>query len=153
MDRWETFVLFEKYESASCVPLLPFSIQVWCFSLSDDFKCHLVSKMDLQKMEKRYEVQQGIPSYPDGKISTFFDTGSDLEIFITHFYMFSPQETVRFLIYFLPEETEQTAEDKVEMSKPVLKMASSCSLTYTMGNGRTWVKHLNLGGWSGWLKS
>lgn len=72
-----------------------------------------------------------------------FDTGSVLEIFITHFYMFFPQETKFWLLFFLfkymsfPEETEQTAEDKVEMSKPVLKMASSCSLTHTMGNGRT----------------
>ncbi|XP_029377651.1 WD repeat-containing protein 27 [Echeneis naucrates] len=28
--------------------------QVWCFSLHDDHKCHLVTKMDLQKMEKRH---------------------------------------------------------------------------------------------------
>ncbi|XP_053731885.1 WD repeat-containing protein 27 isoform X1 [Synchiropus splendidus] len=27
--------------------------QVWCFSLDDDFKCQLVTKMDLQQMEKR----------------------------------------------------------------------------------------------------
>ncbi|XP_075874914.1 WD repeat-containing protein 27 [Nelusetta ayraudi] len=86
--------------------------QVWCFSLSDDFKCHLVSKMDLQKMEKRYEVQQGIPNYPD-------------------------------------EETEQTAEDKAEMSKPVLKMASSCSLTHTMGSGRTDSSWLCIGSFDG----
>ncbi|KAM7385734.1 hypothetical protein PAMP_001795 [Pampus punctatissimus] len=32
--------------------------QVWCFSLPDDHKCHLVTKMDLQKMEKRYQMHQ-----------------------------------------------------------------------------------------------
>lgn len=53
-------------------PHLLFSTQVWCFSLSNHSKCHLVSKMDLQKMEKRYEVQQEIPSYQDGKIYLLF---------------------------------------------------------------------------------
>uniref|UniRef100_A0A3B5LY07 Uncharacterized protein n=1 Tax=Xiphophorus couchianus TaxID=32473 RepID=A0A3B5LY07_9TELE len=32
--------------------------QMWCFSFDDDYKCHLVKKMDLQKMEKRYEMRQ-----------------------------------------------------------------------------------------------
>ncbi|XP_023117577.2 WD repeat-containing protein 27 isoform X3 [Amphiprion ocellaris] len=32
--------------------------QVWCFSLSVDGKCHLVAKMDIQKMEKRHQMQQ-----------------------------------------------------------------------------------------------
>uniref|UniRef100_A0A3P8T2A4 Uncharacterized protein n=1 Tax=Amphiprion percula TaxID=161767 RepID=A0A3P8T2A4_AMPPE len=32
--------------------------QVWCFSLSVDRKCHLVTKMDIQKMEKRHQMQQ-----------------------------------------------------------------------------------------------
>ncbi|XP_041866365.1 WD repeat-containing protein 27 [Melanotaenia boesemani] len=40
--------------------------QVWCFSLSDDYKCHLVTKMDLQKMEKRHQVQQGAVSHQTG---------------------------------------------------------------------------------------
>ncbi|KAM9847518.1 WD repeat-containing protein 27 [Aulostomus maculatus] len=30
--------------------------QVWCFSLQDDIKCQLVTKIDLQKMEKRYQA-------------------------------------------------------------------------------------------------
>ncbi|KAM4591508.1 WD repeat-containing protein 27 isoform 2-T2 [Odontesthes bonariensis] len=30
--------------------------QVWCFYLSDDQKCQLVAKMDLQKMEKRHRA-------------------------------------------------------------------------------------------------
>lgn len=29
-------------------------IQVWCFSLYDDLKCDLVTKVDLEKLEKRY---------------------------------------------------------------------------------------------------
>ncbi|XP_034465303.1 WD repeat-containing protein 27 [Hippoglossus hippoglossus] len=32
--------------------------QVWSFSLNDDHKCHLVTKMDLQKMEKRHHTHQ-----------------------------------------------------------------------------------------------
>uniref|UniRef100_A0A672JEI7 Uncharacterized protein n=1 Tax=Salarias fasciatus TaxID=181472 RepID=A0A672JEI7_SALFA len=28
--------------------------QVWCFSFNEDHKCHLVTRMDLQKMEKSY---------------------------------------------------------------------------------------------------
>ncbi|XP_038593964.1 WD repeat-containing protein 27 [Micropterus salmoides] len=36
--------------------------QVWCFSLPDDSKCHLVTKMDLQKMEKRHQMHNGIGS-------------------------------------------------------------------------------------------
>uniref|UniRef100_A0A3Q2WW25 Uncharacterized protein n=1 Tax=Haplochromis burtoni TaxID=8153 RepID=A0A3Q2WW25_HAPBU len=32
--------------------------QVWCFSLSDDHKCHLVTKMDLEKMEKRHQMHR-----------------------------------------------------------------------------------------------
>ncbi|XP_044070615.1 WD repeat-containing protein 27 isoform X7 [Siniperca chuatsi] len=30
--------------------------QVWCFSLPGDRKCHLVTNMDLQKMEKRHQA-------------------------------------------------------------------------------------------------
>eukprot|EP00066_Takifugu_rubripes_P002356 XP_003964244.2 PREDICTED: WD repeat-containing protein 27 [Takifugu rubripes] len=33
--------------------------QVWCFSLHDDLKCHLVTKMDLEKLEKRYKGRSG----------------------------------------------------------------------------------------------
>uniref|UniRef100_A0A8C9XHP8 WD repeat domain 27 n=1 Tax=Sander lucioperca TaxID=283035 RepID=A0A8C9XHP8_SANLU len=33
--------------------------QLWCFSLPDDHKCHLVTKMDLQKMEKRHQMHRG----------------------------------------------------------------------------------------------
>ncbi|XP_029305795.1 WD repeat-containing protein 27 isoform X2 [Cottoperca gobio] len=61
--------------------------QLWCFSLHDDHKCHLVTKMDLQKMEKRHQVHQG---------------------------------TVN-------DQAGVEAVDKVETSKPVLRMAS-CSL-------------------------
>ncbi|XP_026165278.1 WD repeat-containing protein 27 isoform X2 [Mastacembelus armatus] len=32
--------------------------QVWCFSLPNDCKCHLVTKMDLQKMEKRHQMHK-----------------------------------------------------------------------------------------------
>ena len=32
-------------------------LQVWCFSLADDHKCHLVTRMDLHKMQKRLERQ------------------------------------------------------------------------------------------------
>nr|XP_020458908.1 WD repeat-containing protein 27 isoform X2 [Monopterus albus] len=65
--------------------------QVWCFSLPDDHKCQLVTKMDLQKMEKRYQMHQ---------------------------------ETVGHQA----ESAEQSTVDKVETSKPVLKMAL-CSLS------------------------
>lgn len=33
-------------------------IQVWCFSLPDDFKCQLVTKIDVHRTEKRYNIQQ-----------------------------------------------------------------------------------------------
>ncbi|XP_068597701.1 WD repeat-containing protein 27 [Brachionichthys hirsutus] len=36
--------------------------QVWCFFLRDDYKCHLVTKMDLERMQKRYEMQRGTAS-------------------------------------------------------------------------------------------
>ncbi|XP_037639064.1 WD repeat-containing protein 27 isoform X2 [Sebastes umbrosus] len=36
--------------------------QLWCFSLPDDHKCHLVTKMDLEKMEKRHQMHQGTAS-------------------------------------------------------------------------------------------
>ncbi|XP_078129687.1 WD repeat-containing protein 27 isoform X2 [Sander vitreus] len=36
--------------------------QLWCFSLPDDHKCHLVTKMDLQKMEKRHQMHRGTVS-------------------------------------------------------------------------------------------
>ncbi|XP_054456736.1 WD repeat-containing protein 27 [Anoplopoma fimbria] len=36
--------------------------QLWCFSLPDDHKCHLVTKMDLHKMEKRHQTHQGTVS-------------------------------------------------------------------------------------------
>ncbi|XP_063731267.1 WD repeat-containing protein 27 [Eleginops maclovinus] len=68
--------------------------QLWCFSVPDDNKCHLVTKMDLQKMEKRHVQHQG--------------TVSDQAGF-----------------------TEHLTEDKVETSKPVLKMASCSSLIDT----------------------
>ncbi|XP_010755045.3 WD repeat-containing protein 27 isoform X1 [Larimichthys crocea] len=66
--------------------------QVWCFSLAEDHRCHLVTKMDLQKMEKRHQMHQG--------------TGDD-------------------------RVPEQSAADKVETSKPVLKMAVCSSFTNT----------------------
>lgn len=34
--------------------------QVWCFSLTDDDKCHLVTKIDLQKIEKRHKIHQDV---------------------------------------------------------------------------------------------
>ncbi|XP_047459428.1 WD repeat-containing protein 27 isoform X2 [Mugil cephalus] len=40
--------------------------QVWCFSVSDDSKCHLVTKMDLTKMEKRHQTHQEIVSHGAG---------------------------------------------------------------------------------------
>lgn len=42
------------------------SMQVWCFSLHDDLKCHLVTKMDLEKLEKRYKGQSGSLSQQTG---------------------------------------------------------------------------------------
>ncbi|XP_076599627.1 WD repeat-containing protein 27 [Chaetodon auriga] len=64
--------------------------QVWCFSLPADHKCHLVTKMDLHKMEKRHDMHRGTVSHQAGV-------------------------------------TEKSAVDKVETSKPVLKMALCCS--------------------------
>ncbi|XP_076021503.1 WD repeat-containing protein 27 [Genypterus blacodes] len=32
--------------------------QVWCFSLHDDHKCHMVTKIDIQKIEKRHQRHQ-----------------------------------------------------------------------------------------------
>ncbi|TWW78748.1 WD repeat-containing protein 27 [Takifugu flavidus] len=61
--------------------------QVWCFSLHDDLKCHLVTKMDLEKLEKRYKGRSGSVSHQTGN-------------------------------------AEQSAIGKVEISKPILKMAS-----------------------------
>ncbi|KAK1905760.1 WD repeat-containing protein 27 [Dissostichus eleginoides] len=47
--------------------------QLWCFSVPDDHKCHLVSKMDLQKMEKRHLQHQGTVSDPaDGVFSELY---------------------------------------------------------------------------------
>ncbi|XP_051233705.1 WD repeat-containing protein 27 isoform X2 [Dicentrarchus labrax] len=66
--------------------------QVWCFSLPDNHKCHLVTKMDLQKMEKRH-----------------------------HQLTSSHQAGV----------ADQSAADKVETSKPILKMALCDSFTGT----------------------
>ncbi|XP_026210255.1 WD repeat-containing protein 27 isoform X2 [Anabas testudineus] len=66
--------------------------QVWCFSLPDDHKCQLVTKMDLQKMDRRHQMHQ---------------------------------ETVSRQA----ESAEQSAVDKVETSKPVLKMALCSSFT------------------------
>uniref|UniRef100_I3JTZ2 WD repeat domain 27 n=1 Tax=Oreochromis niloticus TaxID=8128 RepID=I3JTZ2_ORENI len=60
--------------------------QVWCFSLSDDHKCHLVTKMDLEKMEKRHQMHQESVSHQAGCVG-------------------------------------KSSADKVETSKPVLKMA------------------------------
>ncbi|XP_069394987.1 WD repeat-containing protein 27 isoform X2 [Paralichthys olivaceus] len=40
--------------------------QVWSFSLKDDHKCHLVTKMDLQKMEKRHHTHQETVRHPAG---------------------------------------------------------------------------------------
>ncbi|XP_074531549.1 WD repeat-containing protein 27 isoform X2 [Halichoeres trimaculatus] len=44
--------------------------QLWCFSLSDDLKCHMVTKMDLQKMDKRYQMHQGNMSHESEKFAT-----------------------------------------------------------------------------------
>ncbi|XP_037549125.1 WD repeat-containing protein 27 [Nematolebias whitei] len=60
--------------------------QVWCFSLGDGIKCHLVKKMDLLKMERRHQGRQKILSS-----------------------------------YAVAEE--QSAAEKVEVSKPVISMA------------------------------
>ncbi|XP_008278894.1 WD repeat-containing protein 27 [Stegastes partitus] len=43
--------------------------QVWCFSLSVDYKCPLVTKMDLQKMEKRHQMHQEPVSHQAGCIT------------------------------------------------------------------------------------
>ncbi|KAM9727127.1 WD repeat-containing protein 27 isoform 1-T1 [Menidia menidia] len=40
--------------------------QIWSFSLSDDQKCQLVKKMDLQKMEKTHQAQKGNTSHQAG---------------------------------------------------------------------------------------
>ncbi|XP_017268277.1 WD repeat-containing protein 27 [Kryptolebias marmoratus] len=61
--------------------------QLWCFSLGDDHKCHLVTKMDLVKMERRHQGRQKNPS---------LQAGAD----------------------------EHSAAEKVEISKPVVQMAS-----------------------------
>ncbi|XP_030604144.1 WD repeat-containing protein 27 isoform X2 [Archocentrus centrarchus] len=66
--------------------------QVWCFSLNDDHKCHLVTKMDLQKMEKRHQMHQ-----------ESHEAGCD----------------------------DKLSADKVETSKPVLKMALCSPLSHT----------------------
>lgn len=41
------------------------SIQAWCFSLHDDLKCHLVTKIDLEKLEKRYKGDLSIQQNSD----------------------------------------------------------------------------------------
>ncbi|XP_051233694.1 WD repeat-containing protein 27 isoform X1 [Dicentrarchus labrax] len=74
--------------------------QVWCFSLPDNHKCHLVTKMDLQKMEKRH-----------------------------HQLTSSHQAGV----------ADQSAADKVETSKPILKMALCDSFTGTSYEDRNWL--------------
>uniref|UniRef100_A0A3B5BFV1 WD repeat domain 27 n=1 Tax=Stegastes partitus TaxID=144197 RepID=A0A3B5BFV1_9TELE len=43
--------------------------QVWCFSLSVDYKCPLVTKMDLQKMEKRHQMHQEPVSHQAGDVT------------------------------------------------------------------------------------
>ncbi|XP_039996129.1 WD repeat-containing protein 27 isoform X2 [Xiphias gladius] len=68
--------------------------QVWCFSLHDDQKCHLGTKMDLQKMEKRHQMHQETVNHQAGG-------------------------------------AEKSTVDKVEMAKPVLKMALCSSFTDT----------------------
>nr|XP_046258175.1 WD repeat-containing protein 27 isoform X2 [Scatophagus argus] len=73
--------------------------QVWCFTLPDDHKCHLVTKMDLQKMEKRYEMHQQTLSHQE----------------------------------------EQSPADKVETSKPILKMALCNSFTDTSEKDNSWL--------------
>ncbi|XP_029687621.1 WD repeat-containing protein 27-like [Takifugu rubripes] len=79
--------------------------QVWCFSLHDDLKCHLVTKMDLEKLEKRYKGRSGSVSHQTGN-------------------------------------AEQSAVGKVEISKPILKMAS-CFLcndaTDEQNRGNSWL--------------
>ncbi|XP_042358717.1 WD repeat-containing protein 27 [Plectropomus leopardus] len=40
--------------------------QLWCFSLRDDHNCDLVTKMDLQKMEKRHQMHQQTVSHQAG---------------------------------------------------------------------------------------
>uniref|UniRef100_A0A3P8V4C8 WD repeat domain 27 n=1 Tax=Cynoglossus semilaevis TaxID=244447 RepID=A0A3P8V4C8_CYNSE len=40
--------------------------QVWCFSVHDEHKCRLVTKMDLQKMEKRHRMLQDTISHQAG---------------------------------------------------------------------------------------
>ncbi|XP_058507143.1 WD repeat-containing protein 27 isoform X1 [Solea solea] len=42
--------------------------QVWCFSLQDDHKCQLVTKMDLEKMEKRHQMHQESVSHQAGSV-------------------------------------------------------------------------------------
>ncbi|KAM4730507.1 WD repeat-containing protein 27 [Anableps anableps] len=61
--------------------------QVWCFSFDDDHKCHLVKKMDLQKMEKRHQRRQETLGHQRGV-------------------------------------AEQSVVNEVEISKPVIQMAS-----------------------------
>ncbi|MEQ2316612.1 hypothetical protein AMECASPLE_034167, partial [Ameca splendens] len=45
--------------------------QVWCFSFDDDHKCHLVKKMDLQKMEKRHEGRQETLTHQGGNATIY----------------------------------------------------------------------------------
>ncbi|XP_062286107.1 WD repeat-containing protein 27 [Scomber scombrus] len=40
--------------------------QVWCFSLLDDHKCHQVTKIDLQKIEKRHQMLKETVSHQAG---------------------------------------------------------------------------------------
>ncbi|XP_034538493.1 WD repeat-containing protein 27 isoform X3 [Notolabrus celidotus] len=43
--------------------------QLWCFSLSDVTKCHMVTKMDLQKMEKRHQMLQRNVSHDESAVT------------------------------------------------------------------------------------
>ncbi|XP_067379433.1 WD repeat-containing protein 27 isoform X2 [Channa argus] len=72
--------------------------QIWCFSLPDNHKCQLVTKMDLQNMEKIHQMHQ---------------------------------KSVNHQADYLPGSVEESAADKLEISKPILKMAL-CNLVTGM---------------------
>ncbi|XP_034407943.1 WD repeat-containing protein 27 [Cyclopterus lumpus] len=86
--------------------------QLWCFSLPDDHKCRLVTKIDLEKVEKRHQMHQG--------------TVSDQAAF-----------------------AEQSAEDKVKTSKPVLRMALCNSFTDARSEHKTDNSWLCIGSFDG----
>ncbi|KAM9364952.1 WD repeat-containing protein 27 [Pholidichthys leucotaenia] len=44
--------------------------QVWCFLLNEDQKCQLVTKMDLQKMEKGHHIHQEAMTHQPGNVNT-----------------------------------------------------------------------------------